>query len=120
MAIDYVIHFACEPKTNLGDGDPLEGAGEIVELLKARNRATMIREMSEKEGNDPNAATIKVMRVNTRGQSVQTDVSYNELERDGAKLKPFECECDGCPANGRGKSFGCFGFVSYPIPLQTE
>ena len=120
MAIDYVVHFPCPPKTKLGDGDALTGAGRVVELLKARNRAAMIRDMSEKDGQNPNEVTIKVMRVNTRGQSVQSDVRYADLERDGARLKPFEGECDGCPGNCRGKSFGCFGFVGYPIPQRTE
>src|SRR5260221_8679356 len=120
MAIDYVVHFPCPPKTTLGDGDPLAGAGTVVELLKARNRAAMIRDLSQKDGQDPNEITVKVMRVNTRGQSVESDVRYADMERDGAKLKPFEGECDGCPATCRGKSFGCFGFVSYPIPQRPE
>ena len=120
MAVDYVVHFPCPPKTQLGDSDSLVGSGRIVEMLKARNRAVMIRDMSEKDGQDPNAVTIKVMRVNTRGQSVESVVRYADLKREGAKLKPFEAECDGCPANCRGRSFGCFGFVSYPIPRRTE
>jgi len=28
--------------------------------------------------------------------------------------------CNGCPASATGEPFGCYGFMSYPIQLETE
>jgi hypothetical protein len=44
MAVDYCVMLDCEPKRHFGGGDCSQGTVEVLELLKARNRAAVLRQ----------------------------------------------------------------------------
>src|SRR6516225_4389041 len=120
MAIDYIIDLPCRPKRDLGEGDHGRGTEHILDCLKARNRTDLIRELAARDGRRPEGLSITLRVQHADGDAVDRSVTYEELVARGRELEPFESECASCPANVRGRPFGCIGAVNYPIPRRAE
>lgn len=120
MAIDYFVHYPCDPKRALGGGDPDDGTGRLLDLLNARDRAAAIRQMAQRDGRNPEDVTITLKKVGPGGRVVDEPLSYRQMVEQAAQLTPLEPACVDCPANGRNRPFGCGGSVRYPIPPASE
>ena len=120
MAIDYGITLDCEPRRHFGSGNTEHGTVEILEKLKARDRARMLREVARTKGID--LATQKVtMNVHDReGKPVQRQVTMAELELEAQALDTHAAACVGCPANVLGEPYGCYAAIHYPISAAGE
>lgn len=121
MAVDFVVHYPCRPKHQLGEGDLLVGTEQILDCLKARGRAAAIAEIAERDGESPQgkSVTLRLMHA-ADGQATDRKVSYEELLNESQRLAPLESECDSCPARLLEKRFGCFGAINYPIRQAGE
>jgi hypothetical protein len=115
MGIDYVVALECAPKERLG----VEG---IVNLVKARSRAEMIRAMSRQKGDDrPPSEITFVVALNRNGKIEQQEVSVQTLLDQAAALDAHNGACAECPANrDRPEGYGCYNSINYPIEPDTE
>jgi hypothetical protein len=120
MAIDYCVELECEPKRQLGQNDCREGATRLLELLKSRNRAAMLRQMAQKSGQDPQQLKVTLNVPDREGKPIRKEVTLAELEGEARILETLGTACAGCPVNLVGQLFGCFGAVHYPIPAAAE
>ncbi len=76
MAVDYILHYPCEPKKTLGEGDILKGTEQILEALKARNRAEAIAEMARRDGQSPQGKAVTLRLAMADGTVKDTRVTY--------------------------------------------
>ncbi len=115
MALDYVIDFACLPKAQLTTPG-------LVERLKAHHRAQSLIEMHRREGDmrPPRELDFEFTRRTGDGHEVTSMMSVQHLLDEAADLTPLAHHCEGCPANRTGGSFGCVGFIDYPISAAGE
>lgn len=115
MAIDYVIDYACIPK------ETLSTAG-IVERLKARERAASVIRLFRENGDQrpPGEMGFEMTRTALDGTEETRLVIVQEMLDLAAELDPLAGYCAGCPANASGESFGCVGFIQYPISSRAE
>ncbi|MEM9951846.1 MAG: hypothetical protein AAF846_09615 [Chloroflexota bacterium] len=115
MAIDYVIDYDCVPKQTL----TTEG---IVERLKSRERAETIIAMFRENGDDrpPSEMGFEFTRSTPEGEEETQLIVVQDILNFADELKPLAHHCRGCPANRTGTSFGCAGFVQYPISGRGE
>jgi hypothetical protein len=120
MAIDYSVHFECDVKLTLGDGDLIVGEGALLHMLKCRNRAKDLEKIAKQQGKDVKTMKMKVNETGEDGQWVTTDVTYPELASEAEPLAELESACTNCPANALGRAFGCQGATKYPIRKQAE
>jgi hypothetical protein len=120
MAVDWVLNLPCPPKETLGDGDFLAGTDALLACLKAGNRAAAIADMARQHGDTPEGKAIVVRVARADGEVEDQEVSYDELVVQARQLDPLVPACEGCPANVRGRPFGCIGVVNYPIPAAVE
>lgn len=54
------------------------------------------------------------------GQVVETTITEDGAKELDAQMASWSAHCKGCPANTTSEAFGCYGFMSYPIRLETE
>lgn len=54
------------------------------------------------------------------GQVVETTITEDGAKELDAQMASWSAHCKGCPANTTSEAFGCYGFMSYPIQLETE
>jgi len=47
-------------------------------------------------------------------------IVVQDLLDEAAELQPLESHCVDCPANCAQRSFGCMGFIQYPIAAAAE
>ncbi len=121
MGADFIVDYPCPPKDALGGDDRRAGTQQILERLRSRNRAEAIRTVAEKKGESPAGRKIVLRLWNAvADKTVDREVTFEELAAHGRELAPFEAECVGCPANFRNNSFGCFGFLRYPVERRSE
>lgn len=115
MAIDYIIEYDCVPKQTLG-------ADGIIERLKSRERADMIIRMFRESGDDrpPSEMGFDFTRSTPEGEDETQLIVVQDILDFVADLNPLAPHCQGCPANRTGTSFGCTGFVQYPISGKGE
>lgn len=115
MALDYVINFVCIPKSQLTTPG-------LVERLKAARRAEALIEMHRQEGDTrpPRELDFEFTRRTGDGHEVTTMLTVQHLLDEAADLAPLAHHCQGCPANRTGGSFGCVGFIDYPISADGE
>ena len=112
MGVDYVQSRNCEVKRELG-------VDVLVSRIKARGQAAMLVERIRKGGQDPMTATITRV-VQYPSGPVAEQVTVASLLETGRSLDPYAPLCDGCTANFRQASFGCCGFLNYPIARAEE
>jgi hypothetical protein len=117
MGADLVVHHPCAAKHALGDGDPLEGALRMVELVKAASRARAV--LARSPGKAPEDVTFTIVVQGPHGTQ-ERQVSAAELLTQAAPLSEHAAGCDGCPANLRRTAYGCYGSVAYPITAEAE
>lgn len=120
MAIDYAVSLECEPKRYFGNGDALQGELAILERLKARNRARVVREMMRQKGMSDANPTINVQTVDAQGNAVERKVTVAELEAEARALDEQAVACANCPANILSQPYGCNGAINYPVPQAGE
>jgi len=119
MGSDFVLHRSCRPKLEVGRGDIHAGTFRLLGMLKARNRARTISAMVKQEGKDPDTATIKVVVLGPNGPE-ERDVTVASMMAEAAPLEPLGRDCAGCDACVFQASFGCFGYVNYPLTASLE
>ncbi len=120
MAIDYAITRACDPRRHFGGGNVEQGTIELLEKLKARGRASTIREFARTKGIDVSGQKV-TMNVHDRdGNPVQKQVTLAELELEAKDLESQAAACAGCPANVLGQAYGCYATIHYPISAAGE
>lgn len=89
MAIDYAITLACEPRRHFGNGNVEQGTIELLQKLKAGDRASTIREFARTKGIDLSGQKV-TMNVHDRdGNPVQKQVTIAELELEARDLDIF-------------------------------
>jgi hypothetical protein len=120
MAIDYAITLACEPRRHFGDGNVELGTIEILEKLKARDRASTIREFARTKGIDLSGQKVTMNVHDREGNPVQKQVTIAELELEARELETQAAACAGCPANVLGQAYGCYAAIHYPISAAGE
>ena len=120
MAVDWVLHYLCQPKEAFGGGDFLAGTDRLLECLKARHRADAIAEIARRDGESPAGKSVTIRVAHADGDVNDREVTYEDLVREADQLKPHEPACAGCPANVLGKPFGCIGVINYPIRKVGE
>jgi|FLYN01.1.fsa_nt_gi hypothetical protein len=115
MAIDYIIDYACVPKSTLGtDG--------ILERLKGRERAESVIQLFRKNGDNrpPAQMGFEFTRSTPDGQEETRVVVVQDLLDAAEELQPLAHYCQGCPANANNQPFGCINYIEYPISRQGE
>jgi hypothetical protein len=120
MAIDYGITLGCQPRKHFGDGNSGQGTIEILEKLKARDRAKMIREVARQKGLDISHQKVTLNVHDREGNPMQKQVTVAELESEARALDDQAPACIGCPANFLGQPYGCYGAIHYPISAAGE
>jgi hypothetical protein len=115
MALDYVIDFACVPKEQLTTPG-------LMARLKAHHRAQALIEMHRRDGDHrpPRELDFEFTRRTGDGHETTSTLTVQHLLDEAADLGPLQHHCQGCPANRTGGSFGCVGFIDYPISAAGE
>ena len=114
MGVDYLVDQECAPKHVLG-------VGQMVDLIKSRNRAeSLLRMMRERGDTRPlEQITIETVLMRPDGeQRVKTNLS--DMFAQSAPLQRHSSHCEGCTANVRFGPFGCYGYVNYPLRARAE
>lgn len=112
MGVDYVQSRNCKVKRELG-------VDVLVSRIKARGQAALLVQRIRDGGQDPMTATITRV-VQYPSGPVAEQVTVASLLETGRSLDPYAPLCDGCTANFRQASFGCCGFLNYPIARAEE
>jgi hypothetical protein len=120
MAIDYSLVYECNPKRHFGNGDSIKGSADILERLKAVNRASMLRQMAQKEGRDPYSVPLDLIMTGADGRQIKKEIFLSDLEAHIKPLADNSGSCDGCPAKCIEQAYGCFGCIHYPISAKAE
>jgi hypothetical protein len=120
MGADYAVHRPCEVKDKLGEGDSLAGEGELLRLLKARERAKALKAIALQQGKDVQTMTAMLNETDDEGQTVSREIAYADLVAEARALRGLESACEGCAANALQRSFGCHGAVKYPVTKRAE
>lgn len=115
MAIDYEIHYDCEPKRAL----TLEG---LMGRLKGRDRAAAIMKLYHDSGDHrpPKEMGFEMVRRSPEGAEEVEIIVVQDLLDAAEDLVPYQPYCIGCPANRIGVPFGCIGTINYSISYQAE
>lgn len=115
MAIDHVIDLDCVPKRALSSTG-------LLARIKSRNRADAIIKLyrDHNDNRQPSEMGFEMVRRTPDGNEETRVVMVNDLLDDAAPLESLSTHCVGCPANRTGESFGCYGFVGYPISRAAE
>lgn len=119
MAIDFIVNRECEPKRSFGNGDSERGTPVLLDALKAKSRADMIRELASREGRDVDSMQVTVNLATPDGVESKP-VTYRGLMQVAASLEQHSSSCVECPANVSQQPFGCFGVVNYPVAAEAE
>lgn len=120
MAVDYIVALDCDPKRHFGNGDCTEGAVDILERLKSKNRGAMLVELATQGGQNPSEIKVTLNVPDRDGNPIEKKVSLAELDAEAKPLEEQASACTTCPANFLGKSYGCFGVINYPVPAPAE
>ena len=115
MAIDYEIHYDCEPKRAL----TLEG---LMGRLKGRDRAAAIMKLYRDSGDlrPPSEMGFEMVRRTASGEEEIEIIVVQSLLDAAEELLPYQPYCIGCPANRIGVAFGCIGTINYSISYEAE
>lgn len=114
MGIDYVVDLDCSPKQALS-------IEKIIALIKSRNQIATIVEMARRDGDERPSEEITFTRMVMRPEGpTEQQVSVRTLLQQVGELEPHVQHCDGCEANLCERPFGCYGYISYPIPVAAE
>ncbi len=115
MAIDYIIDYACVPKSTL----TTEG---ILERLKGRERAESIIQLFRRNGDNrpPSQMGFELTRTAADGQEETRVIVVQALLDAADELTPLAHYCEGCPANASKRPFGCMNRIDYPISQRGE
>jgi hypothetical protein len=114
MGIDYVVDLDCPAKQAL----TLE---KMVSLIKGRNQASVIIEMSRSKGDQrpPEQLTFTRMVLRPEGPTKQ-EINVGTLLKQTQELEVHAHHCEGCKANLLEHPYGCYGSISYPISARAE
>ena len=115
MAIDYIIEYDCAPKRALS-------ADGIRERLKERARAEEVIEWFRAAGDtrEPAQMGFEFSHSTPGDPGDKQLIVVQDLLDHAAALDDYASHCASCPANQKGKAFGCMGFVGYPITARAE
>jgi hypothetical protein len=114
MGIDYVVDLDCAPKKTLS-------TKRIISLVKGQAQVAAIIDRARRQGDERPAEQLTFTRMLMRPEgTVKEEVSVGALLKQGEELQAHSHHCQGCQANLRGKPFGCYGSISYPITLRAE
>ncbi len=119
MGADYILHHTCDTKLSLGDGDTTAGTAVLLAMLKAESRAATVLEMMQKDGQNPETASITMVVIGPDGPE-ERQVTRAELMEQAAGLADLAPHCRDCDACVLSKSFGCVGYLNYPITEAVE
>lgn len=119
MGADYILHRTCDPKLQLGEGDPVQGTQRMLSMLKARSRAQAVYRLMEREGRDPTTAGVTVVVLTPNGPE-EREVTAAEMMAEAAPLDAMAPHCAGCDACALDSAFGCFGYLNYPLTETLE
>lgn len=120
MAIDYCIAFECEAKRHFGQGDAARGSLDILDRLKARNRAKASRELASQYGEPGEDPIVGCVTINVGEEPVEKELHLSDLEAAALALVEHEHACASCTANALSEPYGCFGAINYPISREGE
>ena len=121
MGVDFILHYRCRPKEELGNGDVLAGTDRLLAASKARNRAEVIAELCRRDGESPEGKKVVVGLLTANDGTVrENEVTYEQLVEEGQVPTRYESECAACPGNVHGGLLGCMGYLNYPIPQASE
>lgn len=115
MGVDYIIHYACEPKAAL----TVEG---LMGRLKGRDRAEAVIQLYRENGDprSPRNMGFEMVRRLPDGTEQTEVIVVQDLLDAAEELTPWQDACTGCPANRTGAPFGCVGAINYPISTAGE
>ncbi|MFL5246112.1 MAG: hypothetical protein ACJ8FY_28930 [Gemmataceae bacterium] len=114
MAIDYVVDLDCTPKQALT-------VERMVGLIKSKNQALAIIEMTRSRGDERPLEQITFRRMVMRPQgAVEEKVNVKTLLAQSQDLEGYAGHCQGCKANLPARPFGCYGSIAYPIRARAE
>lgn len=120
MAIDYAVTLDCAARRHFGGGDASRGTLDILDRLKARNRAESVREFARQQGLTNVSPTVTVQTQDAQGNLVEKQISVVEMEAEAMPLDAHAAACAGCPANFQARPYGCYGAINYPVSQAGE
>src|SRR3978361_2360907 len=115
MSLDLTLDLSCEPKRTLGYGNADTGTRVLLNLFKIETIAATIRQQAVVKGRDLAQARVKMQIVRSDAEPETRELTLPEMDEETAALAALAPHCNGCPANGGGKRFGCLRIVNYPI-----
>ena len=115
MAIDYIIELDCIPKRELtADG--------IRERLKERARAHEVMQWFRSAGDsrEPAKMGFEFSHSSPGELGDKQLIVVQDLLDHASALDGYAEHCASCPANRSRQSYGCVGFIQYPITARAE
>jgi|GEM_PF-1583838 len=116
MGADYFVKRNCPVQTELGDD------AFLAAMVQRRQSALFSGEILV-DGKPFLVTTPKdglPVRTLRDGHVAETTITREAASQLDAEMATFERNCEGCPANPSGDSFGCYGFLGYPIRRVSE
>jgi hypothetical protein len=114
MGVDYVVDLDCPPKQALS-------VERMIALVKGQSQAAAIIEMARRDGDQRPPQQLSFTKLVMRPEGpVEEKVNVGTLLNQGQELHAQAHHCQGCKANLRGRPYGCYGSISYPISAPSE
>lgn len=114
MGLDLITQRNCEVKEKIPQN-------ELLNQIKNRNRAYAILNMLIDKGKSKEEAleTVFTQSFQTLEGTKNEQVKVSNLIKDTLHLDSLGKLCEKCPLS-QNKSFGCIGYISYPISSKCE
>ena len=114
MGADYVIRYDCELNRRLG-------AGGLSRLVKLRWQIDAAVAEERRRGNSSPTEELMLRTLVRRptGPTVE-EQRISELLPLLTPLEGADGPCASCPANANDRSYGCIGYVRYPMASASE
>jgi len=119
MPREAIVDLPCRVKHELGGGSLRAGSRGLVNLLRAREVAALVRARPRQDGRAVESISVKMMHLAESGVE-EVAHTVGELEAQATRLDPLVPYCTNCPANALRRSFGCVGGLPYPIRRAVE
>ncbi len=114
MGIDFAVNLDCPVRK-------VHSTEKIVELVKKRNVANHVMDLSRQNGDFRPPSEISFVRMVVRPEGpVKENVIVQTMLDEADVLYSMGNHCSDCPANILSPQFGCYGYISYPIEVATE
>jgi hypothetical protein len=119
MGADLMICFDCPVKAKLGSGT--DGTLELLRLKKQKSQAESLVETLRGSGDQRALKDIPIgLRVLRPDRTQEKEQTLQDMIDESAKLDSLAPICSTCQANLFDDSFGCWGYVNYPITESGE